>query len=213
MEYFTKFYNYLGGIHIWYVKAIIIYYLIAPFLNKYIKKYAFALFAGSVIFYIVSMSVDFLILMPERIIVRIPVFIMGIAFAKCKIKMKYAYLLLSFIIFCFAIWLNVTGKLKYGHDFCLYPIAILFGVPALISIFVLISKLINRLHFEVPFVWLGKGTLELYLWNESMYIIVGYYNMPPIWKFVTALLLTFIFAEISHWIALPIIKYCKKQIG
>lgn len=200
---------YFGGIHIWYVKAIIVYYLIAPFLHKYITKYASVLFVSSVIIYLSSLLIDFKILMPERIIARIPVFIMGMTFAKCKIKMNYMYLLLSYVVYIMAIWLNITGKLSYGHDFCLYPIAILFGVPALIYIFVLISKLIKLLHFDVPFTWLGKRTLELYLWNESMYIIMGYYDFSPLVKLSIALGLTFIFAEISHWLAIPLINYCK----
>lgn len=203
---------FIGGIHIWYVKAIIVYYLLAPIINKYIEKNALLLFIGSVILYLSSLFVDFGILMPERIIARIPVFVMGMAFAKCKIRINNTCLFFSFVIFAIAIWLNVNGKLYGMDDFSLFPIAILFGVPALIYTFIYLSKGIKCLHLDAPFMWLGKRSLELYLWNESMYIILDYYNISPLLKFVIALSLTFIFAELSHWIAQPLVNFCKGYI-
>ena len=155
-----------GGSFLWFIPAIMIFYLLVPFYKKLIKKF------GSAQTFVISVIVwAALVFALEKILVnhsvniflcRIPIILLGTMLAVYEEKWKQAYKLIAGV---FLIVIGVFLTWKFGYmikaDFFVSDIFYVIAIPNIIGIILLADAIFGKVKTYV-FEGLGKISLELY---------------------------------------------------
>ena len=208
----------LVGLNLWYIRTILILYLIAPFLYKLITQ----LNALLILLAVVAVSAAGLLVFIPLLkgtsffcqtticwtLARLPVFLMGMYIARMNFSlrqiMKPAYILFSLVCIAAALYLHY---LRFIHDSLstylhLFPyLLIAFGMPLMIT---LLSLMLSRISFRtVNHIWtfIGACSLEVYLVHEAIFKKASELNISPGIRFITAYGLAFICAVLLKFIA------------
>lgn len=199
----------LIGISNWYIYAIVVYYCLAPVLFKLIKKYGwFVLIVTSIISYIVvaiwknDVNAHFLIYFGRWIVKRLPVFVLGLTIALKPLNVKvtgYVIVgivatLLNLISLRYIIIANANPGITsmpaglFTHlpnrtdipDNGRYLLD-MFSVMFLCPMFVVISKIMDKLKIKYIISWLGIYSLEVYLCHQYIFAIFNKYDSISPW--------------------------------
>ena len=155
-----------GGSFLWFIPAIMIFYLLVPFYKKLIKK------LGSAQTFVISVIVwAALVFALEKILAnhsvniflcRIPIILLGTMLAVCEGKWKQTYKLIAGV---FLVVIGVFLTWKFGYmikaDFFVSDIFYVIVIPNIIGIILLADVIFGRVKTYV-FEGLGKISLELY---------------------------------------------------
>lgn len=188
----------LIGFDQWYIKGIIVLYLLSPCFYKLLEKYGYYLLILSYIVAIISLQVitnlTLCLFLP-----RIPVFLLGMMIASNKIKFSNKLLIVSFLFFVIAVFHRLSiicGWMTLGsemHTVLFLSIGIFFFLWLLLCLYHLF-KWLNLMPFMN---FSGRHSLELYLLHTYVYwnIIPAYYSqLPPALTFATAIMVSYVFA-------------------
>lgn len=209
----------LIGISNWYIYAIVVYYCLAPVLYRLINKYGWiVLIIASIFSYIIvaiwknDVNAHFLIYFGRWIVKRLPVFVLGLTIALKPVNMKiFGYVTFGFVatllnLLClrYIIIANANPDItsmparlfthlpnrtdipdngRYLLDMC----SVLFLCP----LFVVISKILDKLKIKYIISWLGIYSLEVYLCHQYIFVIFSQYDSIAPWcKFLYSIGLT-----------------------
>lgn len=169
---------YVGGIHIWYIKAILVYYLLAPCFDKVLDKWGTYFLFVLMFFYLFTLPVPRDVLLPWRIFTRMPVFVMGMMMYKNIFVIKDSYIVVGAVVALLTWYLQINNYICIVKDNQISSFLLLFSILFLMWLFILISEGIVCLGLGKVIAWLGHYSLELYLIHESVFKIVGLQKFP-----------------------------------
>lgn len=214
----------LIGISNWYIYAIVVYYCLAPALFKLINKYGWiVLIVTSLITYMVvaiwknDVNAHFLIYFGRWIVKRLPVFVLGLTIALKPLNMRLS----GYVIFGLVATLLNLISLRYiiianaNHDITSMPARLfthfpnrtdipdngrylldMFSVIFLCPMFVVISKIMDKLKIKYIISWLGIYSLEVYLCHQYIFAIFKKYDSISPWcQFLYSIGLTVIVTQ------------------
>lgn len=188
------------GIDLWFIDFIILYYIIAPFLVKGLLKWPMFTMLGCFIIGIAAALQDksYVLMLG---LCRLPVFALGmlvvihndnfVSFLK-----KYG------IIFVLLVLL-IPHILLEEQMFFYKIVGVLFIIFSL-SVYILsfyIAKssiLFERLKFKSPFLWVGRHSLELYLWHEFVYGFFSHCSFSALLSFLLSFSVSVCLAFVSN---------------
>lgn len=204
------------SLDLWYIRAIMVYYIISPFLYR-IMQHApwmtilavFILFIINELFFKTSDAGS-----PSWIIERLLVFCIGMLLMVKNTLLSSRFILISTIFLITAIIIVATLKnsdLLYSTiPWTIYILALAIGAYALTYLSVVFlktmhSSLISALNC------IGKISLEIYLIHQSIYIalpLIGCNWFPPFGMLILCLILSFFIAYSCKYI-LNILQFHK----
>lgn len=164
------------SLDLWFIRAILVYYILSPWLHKYLQEktaitmaFVIILFLINELFFRVHESNS-----PTWILERLLVFTIGM-FLTVKqniISPKSVLISLGFLTIAFTLAAIYRGDI-FGNTipWAIMMFALAFGTMAIIYIIIMILKHIP-LVILVPFRWIGEMSLELYLIHEYVFQIV-----------------------------------------
>ncbi|MBQ9835979.1 MAG: acyltransferase [Akkermansia sp.] len=229
--YSANFVSAFVGLDVWYIRTIVIFYLISPLLYNFlqgVKSFMFAwllmLLITPVLAQMFRLGISFLFehsyFMQQTIvwtIERFPAFFFGMFFAHRKFEVR-EFLNAKFVwlaIFCFSLF-SATAVAKMlgigkNDDLCGYLYA-LSGSYVLIVPFLPIAVILSGYFTKVCIFarstveWIGKYSLELFLAHSAIFpfCLKEFGGGVPV--FITALLFSFIFAIILKYVASVCVK-------
>lgn len=165
------------SLDLWYIRAIIVYYLLSPWLFKYLQRMAgltmaivFLIFFVNELFFRVHDS-NSLSWIPERLLV----FTIGMLLMLKKDLLASKTILLSAVFLIVAVTIAATYKgdihaVSLPWAIMIFCLAI--GTITIIYLTVFLLKHIPQSFLE-PFKWAGTISLELYLVHEFIFGIVN----------------------------------------
>lgn len=185
------------GLDLWFIRCIIILYLVAPLLFQAVRRWGEAVFWASI-----PVSLVFVWLLSGYPIafqpfLYLPIFVSGMAFGLGKFRLRKVGALLSVVLFLVYSALILASQFQligFSHDladnFCIY-----IFVPYWTWLWAWVGSKLKSWHCDRPFVWMGGCTLELYLLHEFIYHCV-FNGLEPgrEWHFLVALALSFLTA-------------------
>ena len=203
--YLCGFSNHLGvlGLNLWYIRTILILYLLSPFIYKSLTKWnptVVALVYIIISFVLVMVSVPLLIkssfVWKSTVcwtFARVPAFVIGMYVARMDFELKKllhpAYIV--FVIACLVAALHfheeraaLKSMSTYLH---LLPYTLVaFSLPLIITLFGCAKSYIKGGGIESLLVFLGTYSLELYLVHEAIFKYVAKNGGAPEIKFLSA---------------------------
>lgn len=210
----------------WYIGALLICYILTPFIASFIKDNSLLKNIILVVVMLLATTAFWNDLYFVIIAVRIPIYVIGMIFAKHdSVKLEKIHVLLGFLIFFLG---NMILFFSYSlAPFPLWPYGMLWYPFILITPFLcyLISfvaqffdnkKILSSINKAVGFI--GKYSFELYLVHIDLFVA-----MPVIWEklnlgfelnnyiWILMYLIAFIGAFILHMISKLILKLFSKK--
>ena len=171
----VEFFQKGGGAFLWFLVAIMLIYLIAPFLVKMKHKFAWKAFWGmisgwlllSVIFQYIFQNSDIFILLN-----RLPVFFIGMYYEEIRTllpkKCKLAVILIGLAAGGYLI--SKYGSLRLINK-PFYDMYYVIAIPFIVSLIALWDFVSSRIKIRnIPMQFIGQFTLELY----GLQMIFGY---------------------------------------
>lgn len=166
----TEWYTVLG-LDMWFVRCIILYYLVAPLVFRAVCKWGEAVFWVSIP---VSLSGAWLFFRNPIVFqpfLYLPVFVSGMAFGLGKFKFRKWGAVLSVLLFVVNAMLILDSQfhwISFSHvladNFCYYII-----LPYWTLVWAWVGDKLKSWRCDRPFVWLGGISLELYLLHDFIY--------------------------------------------
>jgi len=202
---------------LWFIRAIIIYYLISPFLNILLQKNTWltitiiaCLYLTNELFFRVHDSNS-----PSWIIERLPIFSIGMLLMIKKNILNSRNLVLSFFFFLIAV---VTVYIYKGDIYSTVPWAIMMGALTLgtTSMVYSITNIVKRLPLNLllPFKWIGNLSLELYLVHEFIMNTIPFFIVIETHRtgaLLFSIALSFLVALSCKWIINKTITFFRMQ--
>lgn len=232
----------LTGIANWYIYAIVVYYLIAPFYFKLIKKYGQGgVFLITVIICYIVVTIwkndsdaHFLIYFGRWIVKRFPVFVLGMVIAIKPNNMQLTgYAVLGFI----AVSLNllclhwiILANANPGINsmpaklFVHLPnrtdvpdngrfLLDMLSVFLLCPAFAILSQLMSILKLKFIITWVGMYSLELYLCHQYIFhVFFRYHSVSPWFLLIISIGVTIVTALFIRRISNVVVSYIKYQL-
>ena len=174
----TKFINWLSpfSLDLWFIRTILVYYLLSPCLYKYLQGKAGITMALVIILFLIN-DLFFRIhdcnsptWIPERLLV----FTIGMYLSVKQdiVSPKSILISLGFLILSITIVASYKGDI-YGNTipWSIMIFALAFGTMSIIYIITMILKHIPSVIL-VPFKWIGAMSLELYLIHQFVFGMV-----------------------------------------
>lgn len=182
----------------WYIYAIIIYYIVAPLVNKAVKRWGWkplvvvaVLSYGIVWLFAESDSMNYFVKYGRWVIKRFPVFVLGMTIAHRPLKLNVAVLIgfitlvLNLICFRYVVIANASPDIQtlparwFTYlpnrtdipDHGLYLLNMLSGL-FLSWLFAVITRIFKFIHLLPVLTWLGSYSLELYLCHQFIFKVV-----------------------------------------
>lgn len=174
-------FNFINGfslfsLDLWFIRAILVYYLLSPWLHKYLLEktsitmtFVIILFLINELFFRVHESNS-----PTWILERLLVFTIGMLLTVKQniISPKSIFIALGFLtIACTLAAIHKGDIFGNAIPWAIMMFALAFGTMAIIYIIIMIFKHIP-LVILLPFRWIGAMSLELYLIHEFVFKIV-----------------------------------------
>ncbi len=164
------------SLDLWYIRAILVYYILSPWLHKYLQEktaitmaFVIMLFLINELFFRVHESNS-----PTWILERLLVFTIGMLLTVKQniISPKSVFIALGFLTIACTLAAIHKGDI-FGNTipWAIMMFALAFGTMAIIYIIIMIFKHIP-LVILLPFRWIGAMSLELYLIHEFVFKIV-----------------------------------------
>lgn len=215
------------GLNLWYVRAIIILYILSPFILSLFEKSrrqwtifllisACSMAASSLVLYSLSSKLGIyhpLVQTTGWTLARLPIFAFGLFLpirhesGKGKLPCFHcavAAMLLSLpAAFCRSPLSEIPPDL-----YCHIPLYMCYA--ALIPLVYLSARAASKLFSLVtpvalrPLQWVGTFSLEIYLVHEAVFGFIDKHCGPGWMSFLAAFMLSFLLASLLHWIAAPI---------
>ena len=192
------------GFDLWYIKAILIYYALMPLFSFAIDRYGrIILFFSFLLAAVVTLFVSNLLF--YNLLLRLPVFLLGIYFAKNRfmltsfLKKLSIPLLLSVIIVKILKIFHILPPKFDGLVILLF----VWVVPVLCYYAMRFFQYLEKIKIAIILSFFGKHSLELYLWHEFVYfVIVSHFDLglPLFWNLVIAILLSVFLAYCTYFI-------------
>lgn len=161
---------------LWFIRAIIVYYLLSPWLYKFLQEKPIITIAIALILFLIN-GLLFRVHdcnSPSWIIERLLVFCFGmILMLKSDIlSTKNLILSLGFLVTAITIVAIYRGNI-YGAIFpwTIMILSLAFGTTAMVYLIVLLLRRIPQ-TILIPFKWIGTMSLELYLIHEFVFGII-----------------------------------------
>lgn len=163
----------LGNSFNWYISAILLFYILTPYLKSLVDKLSFSL---NILFIVMLVILSLSFWCSDTYIVtvaRLPIFYLGIFTGKeCFIdkKIKRVHVLLLLVSFVVGVWIlhvffNCYGALLWSHGLYWYPFILI--TPPLcvgISYFSMFVEKVKICSFFVKLIaFIGKHSFEVYL--------------------------------------------------
>ena len=205
----------LTNLNLWFIYAIVVYYMLAPLLYICINKYRnlvfiFACFLSFVCLYIPFWeSHYYLINHIVYITERLPVFILGMMYAAYPINLSVKKsVIIGAIIYIICI---VILRIKSIMVPFLY-LLIQFAAPMLCVASSCMHQLANKVKLSKIPVFFGTLSLELYLWHECVFHTIlkdGRFSSMNLYvKSVLAVGISILLAYLTHLLAKYIQNKC-----
>lgn len=198
---YTGFLLTLTNLGLWYIYAIIVYYVLAPVFKLIVQKSQYAILYICVICAILSLKQfeeSFLYLIPKFrwLIERLPVFILGMHIAvyppKTQIK-NYLWGIIPFVL---------CMLLRMQKDYFITYLILLLAVPMLCIISSLFARILDKIKLRGVVEYFGKTSLELYLWHEFIFLNVAkdamFVELHASAKFIIAFAISILFAHLTY---------------
>lgn len=196
----------LLGLHLWYIKGILIVYLFSPFLYKLIRhismKWLVALGIVWMLIYLSLYDCAFKESLATYLTLpRLPAFMAGMALAAGKwnpeITRKYTALSLAgILVAAMGVYFAAHGKGYWWH-FAL--LAALIPAMPLLSYLGARMKASKACSFiSKPLEWMGRYSLELYVCHSAIFSYVNNIHLPLRWRlplFLLAIPLAWLIAQ------------------
>lgn len=195
----------LTSLSLWYIEAILIYFLLAPVLLRVVRRFGFGavvVFSGIVFLYgilIPSCSSQLLVLQSLTwAIQRLPVFMLGMYFCCCSQKMSTKVILyLGLVLYTVCFFLIVQSHrvvAQWRSDYVPYFIA--YTTPALCALLGMIGTFVGNAKLLYPVRWFGIYSLEIYLCHEWFYHLFRHIGQSS-WFIVPAVTCSLLFSLIT----------------
>ena len=183
----------------WYIYAIIIYYIVAPWVNKAVKRWGWmplvvaAVFSYAIVWIFADTGgcMNYFAKYGRWAIKRFPVFVLGMTIAHRPLKLNVAVVIgfiavvLNLICFRYVVIANASPDIQalparwFTYlpnrtdipDHGLYLLNML-GALFLCWLFALIARLFRYIHLLPVLTWLGSYSLELYLCHQFIFKVV-----------------------------------------
>ena len=208
----------LFGLNLWYVRTILILYLIAPLLYKLITQHnGLLILIGTVAVSATGLLVFIPLLKGTSFIyqsticwtlARLPVFLLGMLIAQMDFSlrqiMKPTYILFSLACIAAALYLHYLRYIHHSFSthLHLFPyILIAFGMPLMITLLSLILSRITFRTFNQIWTFIGAYSLELYLVHETIFKKTSELNIPSGIRFISVYALAIICAVLLKFLA------------
>lgn len=203
----------LTNLYLWYIYAILAFYLIAPLLYKGICEYGILLFIGVCLFSYGCTIIPFgdsqfyLINHLGWITSRLPVFMMGMMYAASPINIsvkKTVIIGAVFFVVCMILQLG-SIMVKYQWKVPYLNLLLLFATPMLCVLGSYMNKWATKIKLSRVVSFFGTFSLELYLWHEYIFWNAvrdeRFSAIHPSILFVLALTLSFLLAYLTQLLA------------
>jgi len=204
----------LTGTELWYIRSILIFYALAPFLHKGIRFLGTAgrvpLLAGTILLITADVMLDkiseplwsssFLSrTIAHWTFIRFPVFVLGMLFAWLGAKegiKKIGGAYMAVALLGFAVVLSWHAHASYmpawfGGDDCYLPLAA--AVPLICMALAWVRRFVPG-RFAKAVEWMGLYSLEIYLVHELVYRNVAGHLSNPLVGFPIAVAISFLAA-------------------
>ena len=181
-----------GGSLLWFIPAIMIFYLLVPFYLKLVKK------MNNIQLFIISMAVWAVIMLALEnfagnhsiniFLCRVPIILLGMTLAKYEGKWEVSHKLISALIL---LVVGVFLTLKFGYmvklNFLISDIFYIVAIPYVIGITLFADAIFGKIKSYL-FNFLGKISLELYCFQ----MVFGSLIFGKVIRYVNGSVLAFI---------------------
>lgn len=200
----------ITNIYLWYIYAIIIYYILAPWLYKFLTIYGkwgffliciFSLLCSYIPF---KNSTYYLINHIGWLTARLPVFTLGIysAIYPTKIKTEKIFIVGFFILIIYMLLKLASTMVRFQWKIPHLNLLILFATPMLCILSYHINNLADKIKCTTILEFFGTHSLELYLWHEFIWWNISRnelsVNLNPWLQCILALGLSIVLAHITY---------------
>ena len=196
------------SLYMWYIFAIVIYYLLAPFIYRALKRFGIWVFVGACAIAFVCTFVpyeNFHIYMVcfffKWVPDRLPVFVLGMYIAMHPLRLSNKQLLVGgSILFVVCLILRVA-HIRTHLNLTLLALA----VPAMCIAGSYVKTALDRVRCGRVLEFLGKYSLEIYLWHgfifANMHKNAMFAGIPAALNMALAVTVSLTLAYVTHWLA------------
>lgn len=202
------------SLDLWYIRAIIVYYIVSPWLYKYLQKKP--LLTMSAIFAVFLIN-EFCFRIhdaesPTWIIERLPVFSIGmLLIIRKELQSTWSLLCsMAFLMTAVAIAGVFKGDIHTTLPWGIMMFALAFGTTAMVFLCILLLKHLPQACIR-PLNWLGGISLELYLVHEFIFNLMAQ-TTGISWNEATLFSLSFILSITVAYLSKKIINFIFSKI-
>ncbi len=172
------------NLYLWYIYAIIVYYILAPWIYKLINYGIWILINSCIISYGSNFlsfgeSPFYLINHIGWITARLPIFILGMYLTVYPLKVSNRAIVLiglAFLMLCMGLQL-ASIMVRFQWKVPYLNLLLLPTVPMLCIFFHNLNKAADRIKISFIINYMGKHSLEFYLWHEYIYWNVYHHHI------------------------------------
>lgn len=195
------------SLDLWFIRAIIVYYLLSPWLYKFLLEKPVITIAVVISLFLIN-GILFRVHdcnSPTWIIERLPVFCIGMILKLKNDVLSTKSLILSLVFLLTAVVIVAIFRGEIYDASLPWTIMILslaFGTTAMIYLITLLLKRIPQ-TILIPFKWTGTMSLELYLVHEFVFGIVKgntSHLLGNTGQLTVSIMLSFILAFLCKWV-------------
>lgn len=192
---------------LWYIYAIVVYYTIAPFVNKLLVRYKYWVVLGAGLFTLAMSYIPFgtssiyLINRIGWIVERLPAFVLGMYIATVSIPSRFTKRLVGWGIFPLMVCAALRITRIVGHGRVIYLI-LLLALPMLCITASILAQWFKRIKLDRVVEYFGRTSLELYLWHEFVFLNFStnkiFAGVHVCVKFVAAVSVSILLAHLTY---------------
>ena len=198
------------GFDLWFIKALIIFYIISPLLYQAIRR------LGGVKVLLVAVAIGIVIGPTYQFgatvnwgAVRFPAYVLGMLVAMDEVRPHGSYLKWGVAFLFMAMGYRALQVFSVTSVPESYTYLILcLGIISLCYWLSFLQKPFAACFLEKPVLWVGRHSLELYLWHEFIYDFIWNFYWDPYVSLLSALILSVLLAWVSSMIMKRIMPAC-----
>ena len=205
--YNNNYFLILTELALWYIYAIVVYYTLAPYINKLLTRYKHWVVLGACLFAFAMSYIPFrtssiyLINRAGWVIERFPAFVLGMYIATISIPSRFTKHLAGWGILPLIVCVALRITRVVGHGRVIYLI-LLLALPMLCIFASLIAQWFKRIKIDGAVEYFGKTSLELYLWHEFVFLNFSTNEMFAglnVWiRFIAAVSISILLAHLTY---------------
>lgn len=188
------------GFDLWFIEALIIFYIVSPLLYSLIQRWGGLkiLLVAFVIGLVIGPTYQFGATVNWGA-VRFPAYVLGMLVSMDKVRPHGSYLKWGVVFLFIAMGyraLQVFGIVPVPESYtylilCLGIISLCYWLSSL-------QKPFAVCHLDKPVLWIGKHSLELYLWHEFIYDFIWGFQLNSSLSLLLAISLSVVLAFVSY---------------